>query len=230
MLARFTLSLSAILVLMCQLPNVTPSAPGALQAETAAIETVTSETALFLSTGNFNINTLVHTKVLRNTVFVDDTGQFDNEIDFAGSEGLDSMRQHISEIDLAGSEGLEVMKVDRPQRLSRLSRWSQCRFLMSCYFTKQVLAQLALFEVLEGKNTAFDLAGSEGLDGKIVANIKPSGSLRLSRRSVYLSPPQLDEQRAKLHLGSFLNPSLLRNKHYAGVKLEGPFKGGDYRY
>ena len=30
------------------------------------------------------------------------------------------------------------------ERLFRLSRWSRCRFLMSCSFTKQVLAQLDL--------------------------------------------------------------------------------------
>ena len=57
-----------------------------------AIETVMSETSLFLSTGNLNISTLVHTNVLRNTAFVGNTGHFDNEIDFAGSEGLDGMR------------------------------------------------------------------------------------------------------------------------------------------
>ena len=69
--------------------------------------------SFFFQTGNFNINTLVHTNVLRNTAFVDDTGQFGNEIDFTGSEGLDSMSHLFSEIDLAGSEGLEGMKVDK---------------------------------------------------------------------------------------------------------------------
>ena len=56
------------------------------------IETVVSETSLFLSTGNFNISTLVHTNVLRNTAFVGNTGHFDNEIDFGGSRGLDGKR------------------------------------------------------------------------------------------------------------------------------------------
>ena len=55
-------------------------------------------------------STSTHTNVLRNTTFVDDTRQLDNEIDFAGLEGL---------------EGVKVDN-DKPQRLFRLSCCSMC--------------------------------------------------------------------------------------------------------
>ena len=54
-----------------------------------------SATSLFLSTGNFNNSTVVHANVSRNTAFVVNTGTTDNEIDFAGSEGLDGMSVDI---------------------------------------------------------------------------------------------------------------------------------------
>ena len=45
-----------------------------------------------LRAGNFNIITLDHMKKLKNNAFVGNTGHFDNEIDLAGSEGLECMK------------------------------------------------------------------------------------------------------------------------------------------
>ena len=51
-----------------------------------------SETDIFASlTCKFHIITFVHMKKLNNSAFVGNTRHFNNEIDFAGSEGLVSM-------------------------------------------------------------------------------------------------------------------------------------------
>ena len=66
---------------------------------------------------------------------------------------------------------------------------------------RSMLTQLDLLKFWQG-NTAFDLAGSEGLNGRRHESRQhqaSSGSLHLSRWSVYLLPKQLDEQVAKLH-------------------------------
>ena len=71
---------------------------GALQAvivvlQVVAIETIMSEIDIVVSsTGNCNISTLDHLKKLKNNAFVGNTGHFDNEIDLAGSEGLEGMK------------------------------------------------------------------------------------------------------------------------------------------
>ena len=59
-----------VLVLVCSLPKVTPSAP-CTRASKVSIETVVSETDIFASpTCNFNISTLDHMKKLKNNAFV----------------------------------------------------------------------------------------------------------------------------------------------------------------
>ena len=52
-----------------------------------------SEFDIFVSSaGNFNFGTLDHVKKLTNNAFVGNTGHFDNEIDLAGSEGLEGLK------------------------------------------------------------------------------------------------------------------------------------------
>ena len=57
---------------------------------------VMSEIDIFVSSaGNFNFSTVDHVKKLTNNTFVGNTGHFDNDIDFAGSEGLEGMKVDI---------------------------------------------------------------------------------------------------------------------------------------
>ena len=53
-----------------------------------------SEIDIFISSTSFI--TLDHKKLLKNSTFVGNTGHFDNEVDFAGSEGLDIKPQKIA--------------------------------------------------------------------------------------------------------------------------------------
>ena len=69
--------------------------------------------------------------MLKNSAFVGNTGHFDNEIDLAGSEGL---------------EGMELDNI-KPQQIVSSSRWSQrdrSALLMLCSFTYQWPAKFDL--------------------------------------------------------------------------------------
>ena len=88
----FLQRVSLIPVLVFSLSNVTQSRPTGVHEwlRVAAIETAVTETGIFASTtGHSNIIDLVHMEIL----IVGSTGHFDNEIDFADSEGFDCLRQ-----------------------------------------------------------------------------------------------------------------------------------------
>jgi len=78
---------------------------------------------------------------------------------------------------------------------------------MSCSFTNQVLAQLDL--------------------------LKNWKETKAYKNDVYLLPKELDEKVARLHLpalGAHLTTLTKEQADYIGVKVEGPFKGSNYRY
>ena len=76
--AKTALILSVDLMLLFCLPNVTPLRPAGVL-EGVQVETTVSETDIFASsTGNLNIITFVHMKMVNNSA-----GHFDNEIDSA---------------------------------------------------------------------------------------------------------------------------------------------------
>lgn len=79
-------------------------------------------------------------------------------------------------------------------------------FVMSCSFSNQVLAQVALWEAAARKTYA---------------------------NQVYRLPKHLDEKVAALHLpalGAKLNRLSQEQADYLGVSQDGPFKSDDYRY
>merc|ERR1712170_260970 len=80
-------------------------------------------------------------------------------------------------------------------------------FVMSCSFTNQVLSQLDL--------------------------LKNWKETKAYKNDVYLLPKELDEKVASLHLahcGANLTKLTKEQADYIGVKIEGPFKGANYRY
>ena len=75
---------------------------------------------------------------------------------------------------------------------------------MSASFTNQVLAQIELFK-----------------------------NYKVYENKVYTLPKHLDEKVAKLHLnkvGAKLTELSSEQAEYLGIKKEGPFKSGQYRY
>merc|ERR1711971_1077490 len=145
------------------------------------MDSVVGEVDIFTSaTGNFKIITLEHMKKMKNNAIVGNIGHFDNEIDMAGLEKM---------------PGIKVENI-KPQ---------VDRFVMSCSFTNQVLAQL---DLLKAKEKGY-------------------------KNDVYLLPKELDEKVASLHipaLGAELTKLTKEQADYIGVKQNGPFKGDTYRY
>jgi adenosylhomocysteinase len=91
-------------------------------------------------------------------------------------------------------------------------------FVMSCSFTNQVLAQIALFKNGDAKFAA-----------KYVEFAK-SGKLDVG---VHVLPKILDEEVARLHLAHCnveLSTLTKVQAEYLGLQVEGPFKPEIYRY
>ena len=81
-------SLSVVLVLVCSLPNVTHPRPTGVHSRCPGV--MSEIDTLFSPTGNFNIMTLDH--LLKNNAIAGNTKHFDDEMNLAGSVGLDGMK------------------------------------------------------------------------------------------------------------------------------------------
>ena len=172
------------------------------------------------------------------SAFVGNTGHVDNEIDLAGSEGLEGMK--IDDFSLR-RVFLRWPRCDRAAsgRLVDLC----CATLLLCSFESQVLVLLYLFRYWkENKACKTDVYL---FPRQQVVNIKPLKIVSsypfltmmvpasgLQER-IYLLPKDLGEKVARLHLlalGADLTVFAQEHAVYTGANVEGPFKGGHYRY
>merc|ERR1712185_814962 len=177
--------------------------------QVSAMESVVGEVDIFVSsTGNYKIITLEHMKNMKNNAIVGNIGHFDNEIDMAGLEGLpgikvENIKPQVDRFVFPDGHGVIVLASGRLCNLGCAT--GHPSFVMSCSFTNQVLAQLALLE-----------------------NTKKG-----YKNDVYLLPKELDEKVARLHLPSLGAEMTVLSKEqadYIGVKVDGPYKGDTYRY
>jgi len=175
------------------------------------IESVIDEVDIFTSaTGNFNIITLEHMKKMKNNAIVGNIGHFDNEIDMAGVEGfpgivVENIKPQVDRFVFPDGHGVIILAAGRLLNLGCAT--GHPSFVMSCSFTNQVLAQLDL--------------------------LKNWKETKAYKNDVYLLPKELDEKVARLHLpslGANLTTLTKEQADYIGVKVEGPFKGANYRY
>jgi len=188
----------------------------ALQACMEGFQVVTMDEAvgytdIFVSsTGNFNIITLDHMKKMKNNAIVGNIGHFDNEIDMAGVEGfpgivVENIKPQVDRFVFPDGHGVIILAAGRLLNLGCAT--GHPSFVMSCSFTNQVLAQLDL--------------------------LKNWKETKAYKNDVYLLPKALDEKVARLHLpslGAHLTTLTKEQADYIGVKVEGPFKGANYRY
>merc|ERR1712086_463100 len=179
--------------------------------QVVTMEECVGEIDIFTSaTGNFNIITLAHMKNMKNNAIVGNIGHFDNEIDMAGLEGMEgvkcgNIKPQVDRFVFPDGHGVIVLAAGRLLNLGCAT--GHPSFVMSCSFTNQVLAQIALLN--NWKKT------------KIYDN------------NVYLLPKELDEKVARLHLpslGAQLTTLTKEQADYLGVKSTGPFKPDTYRY
>ena len=160
------------------------------------------------ATGNFNIVTEKHFRLMNDKTIVCNIGHFDNEIDMAWlNKNYGSTKEEIKpQVDLYNIEGKDIIVLAEGRLVNLGCATGHPSFVMSNSFTNQTLAQLELWQ---NRDT-----------GKY-------------ENKVYMLPKHLDEKVARLHLAKIgVELEELRNDQadYIGVKIEGPFKPEYYRY
>jgi adenosylhomocysteinase len=158
------------------------------------------------ATGNFNIVTEKHFRLMNDKTIVCNIGHFDNEIDMAWlNKNYGSTKEEIKpQVDIYNIEGKDIIVLAEGRLVNLGCATGHPSFVMSNSFTNQTLAQLELWQN-KGKY----------------------------ENKVYMLPKHLDEKVARLHLAKIgVELEELRNDQadYIGVKIEGPFKPEYYRY
>ena len=158
------------------------------------------------ATGNKDIITAKHFKMMKDKTVVANIGHFDNEIDMAWLEDnyghtKDTIKPQVDKFTVDDHDVI-VLAEGRLMNLGVAT--GHPSFVMSNSFTNQVLAQMELWQ------------HGEKYENK-----------------VYMLPKHLDEMVARLHLehlGVELDELTDEQAEYIGVKKEGPFKPDYYRY
>ena len=158
------------------------------------------------ATGNKDIITEEHFKLMNDKTILCNIGHFDNEIDMAWLNGAygDTMKVIKPQLVLYNIDGNEIIVLAEGRLVNLGCATGHPSFVMSNSFTNQVLAQLELW------------LRSDQYENK-----------------VYVLPKHLDEKVAALHLekiGVELETLRSDQADYIGVKVEGPFKPEHYRY
>ena len=184
----------------------------ALQAAMDGFEVKRMETAIpraqivVTATGNKDIITGEHFKLMNDKTIVCNIGHFDNEIDMAWLNKTygDTKVVIKPQVDLYNVDGNEIIVLAEGRLVNLGCATGHPSFVMSNSFTNQTLAQIELW------------LHSDKYENK-----------------VYTLPKHLDEKVAALHLekiGVELETLRKDQADYIGVTVEGPFKPEHYRY
>ncbi|MEY4172263.1 MAG: hypothetical protein RL485_633 [Bacteroidota bacterium] len=158
------------------------------------------------ATGNKNIVTERHFRMMKDKTVVCNIGHFDNEIDMAWlNTNYGHTKSEIKpQVDLYNIEGNDIIVLAEGRLVNLGCATGHPSFVMSNSFTNQTLAQIELY-TNKGKYP----------------------------NEVFTLPKHLDEKVAFLHLESIgveldnLSPD---QAAYIGVDVKGPFKPETYRY
>ncbi|MCF6221959.1 MAG: adenosylhomocysteinase [Robiginitomaculum sp.] len=182
----------------------------ALQAAMEGYEVVTMEEAapvcdIFVTaTGNKDVITVEHMRMMKDRAIVCNIGHFDSEIQIEGLRNYewDNVKPQVDEVVFPDGKRLIILAEGRLVNLG--CGTGHPSFVMSASFTNQVLAQIELWE--NHKNY---------------------------ENKVYVLPKHLDEKVAELHLaklGAKLTKLSDEQSEYLGLPVEGPYKPDHYRY
>jgi adenosylhomocysteinase len=158
------------------------------------------------ATGNCQIVTEKHFKLMNDKTIVCNIGHFDNEIDIAWlNNNYGSTKYTIKpQVDVYNIDGREVVVLAEGRLVNLGCAMGHPSFVMSNSFTNQTLAQIELWK------------NHSNYENK-----------------VYVLPKHLDEKVALLHLshiGAELTELTTEQADYIGVSVQGPFKKDHYRY
>jgi adenosylhomocysteinase len=182
----------------------------ALQAAMEGYEVVTMDDAapradIFVTaTGNVDVITIDHMRVMKHRAIVANIGHFDSEIQVAALKNYKwhNVKPQVDEIEFP--DGKRIILLSEGRLVNLGNAMGHPSFVMSSSFTNQTLAQMELF----------------GNPGKY-------------EKKVYTLPKELDEKVARLHLdkiGVKLTQLSKKQSDYIGVPEHGPFKPDTYRY
>ncbi|ATY62154.1 adenosylhomocysteinase [Cordyceps militaris] len=198
----------------------------ALQAAMAGYQVTTMEKAATIgqifvtTTGCRDILTGVHFEAMPNDAIVCNIGHFDIEIDVAwlkkNASSVQNIKPQVDRFLMPSGRHIILLAEGRLVNLGCATGHSS--FVMSCSFTNQVLAQIALYKA---KDEAW---------GKKYIEFAKTGALEVG---VFVLPKILDEEVARLHLAHCqveLSTLTSVQAEYLGLPSEGPFKSEIYRY
>ncbi|PLB43928.1 adenosylhomocysteinase [Aspergillus steynii IBT 23096] len=198
----------------------------ALQAAVQGYEVTTMDKAasqgqIFVTTtGCRDILVGRHFEAMRNDAIVCNIGHFDIEIDVAwlkaNAKSVQNIKPQVDRFTMPSGRNIILLAEGRLVNLGCATGHSS--FVMSCSFSNQVLAQIALFKAEDAafgqKYVEFGSAGKKAV-------------------GVYVLPKVLDEQVALLHL-EHVNGELTKltpvQADYLSLDVTGPFKAEHYRY
>ena len=182
----------------------------ALQAAMEGYQVDTMENAAPLAdifvtaTGNEDIITLEHMRMMKDRAIVCNIGHFDSEIQVAALRNMkwNEIKPQVDEIEFP--DGKRIILLAKGRLVNLGCATGHPSFVMSTSFSNQVIAQIELW-----------------LNHKKYDN------------KVYVLPKHLDEKVAMLHLeklGVKLTKLTKKQADYISVPIEGPFKPEAYRY
>ncbi len=170
------------------------------------IDAVKEADIVITATGNKNVVTAEHFKLMKDKCVVANIGHFDNEIDVAWlNEHYGHTKVTIKpQVDKYTVDGKDIIVLAEGRLVNLGCATGHPSFVMSNSFTNQVLAQIELWN------------HPERYENK-----------------VYVLPKHLDEKVARLHLkklGVEIDQLTPEQAEYIGVPIEGPYKPDYYRY
>lgn len=170
------------------------------------VNAVPEASIIVTATGNTDIITGEHFKLMRDKTVICNIGHFDNEIDVAWlNQNYGHTKIQIKpQVDLYNIDGNDIILLAEGRLVNLGCATGHPSFVMSNSFTNQVLAQIELWT-------------NQGT----------------YKNEVYTLPKHLDEKVAKLHLkkiGVELDVLNQKQAEYIGVNIDGPYKPDYYRY
>ena len=182
----------------------------ALQAAMEAYDVITMEEAatradIFVTaTGNVDVITVEHMRMMKDRAIVCNIGHFDSEIQVAGLKNFKwhNVKPQVDEVEFP--DGKRILLLSEGRLVNLGNAMGNRSFVMSASFTNQTLAQIELW-TRQGHY----------------------------KNKVYVLPKHLDEKVAMLHLakvGAKLTKLSKKQSDYIGVPDAGPFKPDTYRY
>ena len=167
-------------------------------------ESIKDADIVVTATGNKDIVTADHMRMMKDRAILCNIGHFDNEIQVEALKNYKwtEIKPQVHEIELPSKKRIILLAEGRLVNLG--CGTGHPSFVMSASFTNQVIAQIELWN------------NTDKYENK-----------------VYVLPKHLDEKVAALHLekvGAKLTKLSNEQADYISVKQQGPFKHDNYRY